>query len=253
MRQGVLELREFYASPLGEAVRRMVSRKIVEAWGEAVGVDVDVLALGYATPFLDALRGKRVLAAMPAGQGAEVWPAAGANRAFLIEEAALPLANALIDRVVVAHALEESANPLCVLQEIHRVLAPSGRAILVATARHGLWADAESSPFGHGRPFSRHQLESLVREAELEPVGWTRALYVPPAPALSRWADAFEQVGAVIWPPFAGLILMEVVKTTFAVRPIGLRARAARPARALRPAPARSPLPAPWTTPRNGS
>jgi SAM-dependent methyltransferase len=251
MRQGVLDLRAFYASPLGEAAGRMVSRKILEAWGDTAGLDV--LALGYATPFVDALRGKHVLAAMPEEQGAEIWPVAGANRTFLVEEAALPLANALIDRVIVAHGLEESANPLCVLQEIHRVLAPSGRGILVVAARHGLWADAESSPFGHGRPFSRHQLERLAREAELEPAGWTRALYVPPVSSLSRWADAFEQVGALIWPPFAGLILMEVVKTTFAVRPVGLRARATRPARVLRPAPARSPLPRPWTTPRNRS
>ena len=51
------------------------------------------------------------------------------------------------------------------------MLAPSGRVIIVAAARMGLWADAEKTPFGHGRPFTRGQLESLVREAELEPLG----------------------------------------------------------------------------------
>ena len=53
MRQGVLELREFYATPLGRVAREMVSRKVAEAWGDARGLDL--LALGYATPFLDGL------------------------------------------------------------------------------------------------------------------------------------------------------------------------------------------------------
>lgn len=237
MRQGVLELRAFYASPLGSAVRDMVSRKIAETWQGCEGLDV--LALGYATPFLDGVRGapRRVVAAMPAAQGVEVWPFEGRNRAFLADEAALPLPNALFDRILAVHALEESDSPIALMNEAARVLAPSGRVILVVAARHGLWADAEGSPFGHGRPFSRRQLEALVREADLEPVGWTRALYAPPLAWAARWAEAFEQAGAVIWPPFAGLILMEAMKQTFAVRPRGVRARV--PARGvMRPIPA---------------
>ena len=236
MRQGVLDLRGYYASPLGRVTRQMISRKILEAWG---GVDgLDVLALGYATPFVESLggRSRRTVAVMPAAQGVEAWPAGARNLACLAEEAALPLPNALFDRVLAVHALEESDNPLAVLREVWRVLAPSGRAILAVTARHGLWANAENSPFGHGRPFSRRQLEALVREADLEPVGWTRALYAPPIAWAWRWAEGFEQVGARLWPPFAGVILMEAVKQTFAVRPQGLRARGvARPA--FQPAP----------------
>ena len=231
MRQGVLELREFYASPLGRAARQMVSRKVAEAWGAARGLDL--LALGYATPFFDGLGpdARRAVAVMPAAQGVEIWPAEGANRACLAEEGALPLPNALFDRVLAAHALEESHNPLTALEEICRVMAPSGRLILVVTARHGLWANAETTPFGHGRPFSRRQLEKLVRGADLSPVSWTRALYVPPVDWAARWAEGFEQAGAVLWPPFAGLILMEAIKQTFAVRPRGKTARV--PARAL--------------------
>lgn len=239
MRQSVLDLREFYASPLGSAARAMVSRKVAEVWGDGVGLDV--LGLGYATPFMAGLteRARRAVAAMPEGMGVEVWPAGGLNRACLVDEAALPLPNALFDRILVAHALEECDNPLAVLREACRVLAPSGRVILAVTARHGLWADAEGSPFGHGRPFSRRQLEGLVREADLVPVGWTRALYAPPVRWAARWAEGFEQVGARLWPPFAGVILMEAVKQTFAVRPKG---RAARVPSRARPAYAPSPI-----------
>lgn len=230
MRRDVLDLRAFYASPLGRAARRMISRRIAQAWGGVGGLDI--LALGYATPFLQDLDGtaRRIVVAMPAGQGVEAWPAAGRNLACLTLEAGLPAPNALFDRVLAVHALEESENPLAVLREVHRVLAPSGRAIVAATARHGPWANSEKTPFGHGRPFSRRQLEDLVREADLAPAGWIGALYAPPLPAAWRWAEGFEWLGARLWPPFAGVILVEAVKQTFAVRPQGARARVpARP------------------------
>ena len=237
MRQGVLDLRAFYASPLGRVTRQMISRKIIEAWRDIAGLDI--LALGYATPFVDAfgVRARRVVAAMPAGQGVEAWPAGARNLACLVDEPALPFPNALFDRVLAVHALEEGDNPLELLREVWRVLAPTGRVILAVTARHGLWADAEGSPFGHGRPFSRGQLENLLREAEFEPLGWTRALYAPPVTWAWRWAEGFEQVGARLWPPFAGVILMEATKLTFAVRPRARRVAApARPA--FQPVPA---------------
>jgi SAM-dependent methyltransferase len=246
MRQGVLDLREFYASPLGQVARRMVSRKILEAWQDAAGLDL--LALGYATPFVDGLDrfARRTVAALPGAQGVEAWPALEPNRACLVDEAALPFPNAFFDRILIAHGLEESENPLRLLVEASRVLSPAGRIILAVTARRGLWADAESSPFGHGRPFSRRQLERLVREAEMEPLGWTRALYAPPMTWAARWADGFEQAGPVLWSSFAGVILMEAAKQTFALRPRGRPARAAvrvRPGFAPTPAPVgRSPI-----------
>ncbi len=238
MRRDVLDLRQFYAGALGNAAREMVARKAAEAWGGLR--DLDLLAFGYATPFLAPLAAgaRRVIAAMPAQQGVEAWPLGAANDAVLVDETALPFPNALFDRILAVHALEESDSPLAVLTELGRVLAPSGRLIVVATARHGLWANAESSPFGHGRPFSRRQLEALVREADLEPAGWTRALYAPPFDWAARWAEGFEQVGARLWPPMAGLILMEAQKQTLAVRPIPVRARARvfAPGGQLRPA-----------------
>lgn len=239
MRRDVLELRQFYASDLGQAARAMITRKVVEAWGEARGLDV--LALGYATPFVGPLRGgaRRVVGAMPAQQGVEVWPAGEANLATLVCDEALPFPNALFDRILAVHAVEEAADPVRLLREVWRVLAPSGRLVVAVAARHGLWADAEKTPFGHGRPFSRAQLSELLREAELEPSGWTRAVYVPPLAWMSGWAEGFEQLGSRLWPPFAGVLLMEAVKQTYAVKPKGarVRVRVARPVLAPSPAP----------------
>lgn len=226
MRRDVLELREFYSTRLGLAAREMVARKVWEAWGDASGLDV--LGLGYATPYLEMWRStaRRSLAAMPAQQGVEVWPSDGRIGACLMDETASPFPNALFDRVLVVHALEESIDPHAVLEEVWRVLAPSGRVVIVAACRRGLWSGAESTPFGHGRAYTRRQLEALVREAELEPTAWSRAVYLPPARLFAPWAEIWEQAGSRLWPPFAGVILLEAVKQTFAVKAKAVRAKA---------------------------
>jgi SAM-dependent methyltransferase len=223
MRQDVLELRRFYATSLGREVARLIDRKVCEAWGDVAGLDV--LGLGYATPLLSEAGQRRRIAAMPAAQGVEVWPADGASLSCLVDDVALPFPNALFDRVVALHALEESEDPGELLREVGRVLAPSGRVIVAVTARHGLWTAAETTPFGQGRSFSRGQLERLLVEAELQPRGWTRALYAPPLKGAHRWASGLERLGSRLWPPFAGVILMEAVKQTYAVIPRAVRQR----------------------------
>src|ERR1700757_2323108 len=114
MRRDVLDLRQFSAGALGGAARQMIVRKVAEAWGGLSGLDL--LAFGYATPFLEPLAAgaPRVTPAMPAQQGAEAWPIGAANNAALVDETALPFPNALFDRVLAVHALEESDSPLAV-------------------------------------------------------------------------------------------------------------------------------------------
>lgn len=231
MRLDVLKLREFYAGPLGAAARAMVAGKLDQAWGDGGGMDI--LGLGYATPYLEPRRltARRTIAAMPAAQGVEVWPGGAKVLSCLSHDDALPFRNALFDRVLLVHALEESDDPEGLMAEVCRVLAPSGRVIIVAANRRGPWSNAEATPFGHGRPYTIAQLERLLRAADLEPTAWSRALYAPPWRWAARWADGLEQAGPWFWPMWSGLILIEAVKQTFAVRPRGLAA----PARVFAP------------------
>jgi SAM-dependent methyltransferase len=159
MRRSIDELRTFYGEPTGALVRRLLARRLDDAWGEAP--DCDVLGVGYATPWLDAFVGaRRVVAAMPGGQGVEHWPSVGRNRTLLVDDRRLPFAAGSFDRILLVHALEEADDPAALLLEAVRALAPTGRIILAAAARGGLWARAENTPFGHGRPFTRGQLEA---------------------------------------------------------------------------------------------
>mgnify|MGYP002393056534 CR=1 FL=1 len=238
MRRSIDELRIFYGEPAGAVARRMLARRLEDAWGEAT--NCDVLGLGYATPWLDAFIGaRRVVAAMPGGQGVEPWPAVGRNRSLLIDDRRLPFAAGTFDRVLLVHALEEADDARAMMLEAVRAMAPAGRIILVAAARGGLWARAESTPFGHGRPFTRRQLERLVRDVGLEPTAWSQTLYVPPWPPVLPFAEGLEQVGKRLLPGAAGVILLEATRQAYArARPGGAVAPVAALAPALNPQPA---------------
>jgi SAM-dependent methyltransferase len=233
MRVDVATLQRFYAAPLGRAAERMVARRLASLWAQADGLDM--LGLGYAPPYLDRFRAgaRRVALAMPAAQGAHAWPAAAPGLTCLTEESRLPFIDALFDRVLIVHGLEEAESAQALLREVWRVTAPEGRIVVIVANRAGLWARAEHTPFGHGRPYSRGQLATLLSDAMFTPVARARALYLPPVGWLSRLAYPFERAGAALWAPFGGLLLMEAVKRLTAEPNVGRqRAPALRPARA---------------------
>lgn len=238
MRRGIDELRRFYGEPAGALVRRLLARRLADAWGEAD--NCDVLGIGYATPWLGAFVGaRRLIAAMPGGQGAEQWPAAGKNRTLLVDDRRLPFPAGSFDRVLLIHALEEADDPSVLLTEAVRAMAPAGRIILATAARGGLWARAEATPFGHGRPFTRGQLERLVREVGLEPTAWSQTLYAPPWGPLLPMADGLEQIGRRLIPGAAGVILLEATRHAYAhARPVGHARRVRGETPGLTPQPA---------------
>jgi SAM-dependent methyltransferase len=218
MRVDVLALQRFYASPLGEAARRAAARRLQALWPNVDGLDV--LGVGYCSPYLGRYRkgARRVVAMMPAEQGAEPWPPDGPAATVLADEARLPFMDAVFDRVLMVHALEEANTPHVMLREVWRVMAPEGRLVVIAANRWSLWAQSDATPFGHGRPYSRTQLATLLADAMFEPIVSARALYAPPmrwAPVV-RAADAFERVGEVVWSAQGGLVLMEAVKRLYA-------------------------------------
>ncbi len=216
MRVDVLALQRFYASSLGEAAQRAAARRLAALWPHGDGLDV--LGIGYPAPYLDRFRGaaRRVVMMMPAGQGAEPWPANGPVATALADEARLPFMDAVFDRVLLVHALEECDAVHAMLREVWRVMAPEGRLVVIASNRWSLWAQSDASPFGYGRPYSRTQLAALLGDSMFEPVVSARALYVPPWGWASGAADPFERVGELLWPAQGGLVLMEAVKRLYA-------------------------------------
>jgi len=225
MRLDAASLQAFYESPLGGAARQAVLARVRAAWEDVSGRDV--LGLGFAAPLLEGLRGvpRRRVSLCPAGQGAVRWPAEGASTTLVCDETRLPLRDAVFDRVILAHAIEEAEAPQRLLREVWRVMAPEGRVIVLAANRVGLWALNDSQPFGQGRPFSRTQLADLLRASLFEPVATAKALYCPPLawPGLLATAHLWERAGAFIAPALGGIVLVEAVKRLEAPPP-GVRA-----------------------------
>lgn len=214
MQHDVVELRDFYASPLGHVVRRTVQHHIRARWASAKGQTL--VGLGFATPYLAGLRreASHVAALMPAGQGALVWPREGGVLTALAEEDKLPLPDACVDKLLAVHCLENAERVRPMLREMWRVLAPQGSLIVVVPNRRGLWARLDTTPFGQGRPYSSRQLERLLLDALLTPVDWASALYMPPfnRQLVVRSAGAFEKLGARLTPVFAGVVIVEAKK-----------------------------------------
>jgi len=230
MHLDVGDLREFYATALGQAVRRLLSHRIRARWRGINGATL--IGLGYATPYLGAFRGevRRLGALMPDNQGALVWPRDGLTLSVLVDEGRLPLADGSVDRLLAVHCLEMAERVRPLLREMWRVLSPEGRLMLVVPNRRGVWARLDNTPFGQGRPYSRRQLEVLLRDALFTPLDLSGALYLPPVgrKMLLRSATAWERVGSAMSPAFSGVIIAEARKELIA--PIGKPAKA----RALR-------------------
>jgi SAM-dependent methyltransferase len=227
----VVDLRAFYSERLGRVASRLVGEQVRKRWPSVAGDCV--LGVGYTTPYLSDFTGEaeRVLAFMPAAQGVVNWPPGGPNKAALVADDCLPLPDASVDRVLAVHSLEMTGNAHDHLREIWRVLAPGGRAIFVVPNRRGIWARVETTPFGFGRPFGRGQLTALLRDALFSPLGWSEALAVPPIRRRPwvRTGAAWERVGRVVWPTFAGVIIVEATKQLYQGIPARRYSRARRP------------------------
>jgi SAM-dependent methyltransferase len=228
MHPEVLELRKFYSRPLGGMVRRLLTQRIRARWRATQSCTL--IGFGFAVPYIGMFRTEaaRIAALMPAAQGAVVWPSSEGVLSAMVDEALLPLPDASVDFLLCVHGLETSGHAAAMLREAWRVLAPEGRVLLIVPNRRGLWARFDTTPFGHGRPYSRGQLEQLLTNALFTPLEWTSALFMPPLDRhwMMRWATVFERVGARLWPGFAGVIIVEARKELMGAIPIGKPARA---------------------------
>ena len=242
----VVDLRNFYAQHLGVVARRFVGRGIRTRWKDTRAMRV--VGIGYATPYLGLFReeAERCLAMMPAPQGVVRWPSSRPALAALVEEDDLPLTDSAVDRVLLVHALEASSDPVGLLREVWRVLSGGGRLLAVVPNRRGLWARMDTTPFGHGRPYSRPQLTHLLRETWFTPVAWGEALYVPPVGRgwFLRSAVAWERAGSTISAPFAGVHIVEATKQVY--RAIPTRRERRRLVPVLQPVLAPTPGAAAW-------
>jgi len=214
----VIELRDFYNTRLGHVARRMMRRKIRQFWPDVRGRNM--MALGYPTPFLRYYReeAQRVVAFMPAEQGALSWSRSIPNIVVLTEETQLPLANKSVDLALVVHALEFTSHPREMIEEVWRVLTDGGRLILIVPNRASPWARLEKTPFGQGHSYSLSQLNQFLKENTFTPIRAEHALYIPPSQSrfFLSMANAWEKLGHRWFRNLSGVLIIEASKQVYA-------------------------------------
>lgn len=229
----VAELVAYYDAPSGQVARRIVLHRLRAVWPDLSGVRL--LGLGHATPYLRPFlpEAERVLAAAPASQGAHAWGHDGRSLTVLTEERRLPFPDAAFDRVLMVHGLEAAEAQRPLMRELWRLLTPDGRLMIVAPNRTSLWAQFETSPFGHGQPYSRSQLERLLKESMFLPEVWDTALHMPPfRRRRPSFGMGWERMGRRLWPKLAGVHIVEASKAMYTPALVGKTAREATPATA---------------------
>lgn len=235
----VVGLREFYSTPLGRMASRSFGEAIRAIWDDTE--QQRIAGLGYCIPWLGDYRetAERVIALMPAGQGAVEWPQGEASSTVLVFDEQLPLPDSSLDRILMVHLLENCESPANTLSEAWRVLTPGGKLLIAVPNRRGLWARFEHTPFGTGRPYSKGQLSRLLREAWLTPTQWIEALSFPPInrSGLLRFSGGIDRMGRRFWPAFSGVIMVEATKRMYQ----GIPKQARAPRRVLVPGPALTP------------
>lgn len=221
MTPDVSRLIGYYRSPLGKISRALVREQIVRLSGSVEGLRV--LGLGFATPYMRFTleRAERVLAFMPARQGASAWPREGPSHTVLCDPLEMPLTDAAVDLIIAVHAFEHIADAEELMRELWRVAAPNARLVIVVPRRRGIWAQLDTTPFGEGHPYSKPQLEKLLRDHSFVPEVWRDALYLPPAHnALAlKSARFFERAGRLFGPMFAGVLVVRARKELFPAVP----------------------------------
>jgi hypothetical protein len=232
MYSNAIDLKEFYGTLQGRVVKRILRQHVRNMWGDTRGMRV--LGVGFATPYLRPLMTDSgfVSALMPRRQGAVFWPqdagSDGKGRVALCDEDSWPVETNSVDRLLIVHGLQSYESLDGMLRESWRVLTGQGRLILIVPNRTGVWARFDSTPFGHGAPFSQGQIRKSLRDYLFVPEQSARALFFPPTASrlmLATWG-LWEKAGSRFFNALGGVNIVEATKQLYGGHAIPVHAGA---------------------------
>lgn len=216
MMQDIVDLIDFYATPLGKTTATTIRELLNQLWPD---INIDTfLGMGYPIPFMPETSNiHRTIVFMPAQQGIIHWPDESKNQSCLVNEDTLPLPNESIDRILIIHSLEHAEHIRPYLRELWRVLASNGRLMVIVPNRRGLWAQMDETPFGHGNPYTMTQLSRILKENQFTPLRSLRGLYSLPSHSriLKNISKVLEKIGPLCLAKFSGLVCIEASKQIY--------------------------------------
>ena len=216
------KLKQFYSGRIGKITQRIIEKKLqilVPKTGNQ-----RILGLGYITPYTKTLfeATDRILTVMPPHQDMLHLPEMGSSLGVYAHEYELPFSDLSIDTVILIHALEWTNFVQPMLREVWRVLADSGKLVVVVPNRHGLWSQFEGTPFGQGRPYTRRQLFEVLQDNMFSPLKIKHALFVPPIDLriITSASHVLEAVGSRFFPSIGGIVIADAVKKIYSATPV---------------------------------
>lgn len=178
-----------------------------------------VASFGYSLPYLPKFLSlnHQIFVFMPARQGIFEWSENKNCCKLLMEDYIFPLKNNIIDDFLLIHMLEFSQNAELMLKEIWRVLKPEGRLIIIVPNRKGIWSFYEHTPFGHGVPYSRMQLQNLLKKTNFTLENLQESLYFFPKKnkVLHLLSRFHMSLSTTQFDYFGGVLLVEAKKNVY--------------------------------------
>jgi SAM-dependent methyltransferase len=243
MHPDILSLRQFYSSRLGRKVRRRLRGVVRDYWPGAPGLHL--VGVGYTTDLLPLPSDKtyadnRIVALMPAEQGALYWPLDAMNHTTLADTLRPPFIAGSLHRVLMTHAFEHHPAPSELLAVWWQLLVPGGRLLLMVPNRRGLWARVGATPFAGGTAYRLGDLRALLNAAGFTLRDSRTVLFAPPS-THPFWLRAFgllEWLGSLLMRRLGGVLVVEAEKQIYAG--VKTLATAPRVAKSWQPTPALS-------------
>lgn len=172
-----MNLESFYAEGLGQASAHSLAEAVTQLVASIPTAEhalhsgrMTVLGLGacgWLTPHLPCLKEAPLTHCLLEGTRPYL---SAANAPITADEYRLPYKDEAFDLVLLTHGLEYTADPHQLLREVWRVLSPLGKLIVITPHRKSLWAWRDTTPFGHGTPYTPPQLKTLLSQNLFTPV-----------------------------------------------------------------------------------
>ena len=208
------KINTFYNHSHGQIVAKLLREELSNIWEPSK--TTSNLAVGF--PFYFFPEDIICPVLMPVEIGGIAWAHNQEIYTAIIDSNSWPLESDSIDCIFISHALEFITDHHSFLMEAGRVLKSAGKLILLVPHRRGLWLRTETTPFGHGTPFSKGQIFRLLKNTGLNPEKCTRSLFLPPfayklPEALS---NQIEIVGEHLLQLLGGVLIVEATKMVYA-------------------------------------
>ncbi|OOG28706.1 methyltransferase type 11 [Thioalkalivibrio denitrificans] len=221
-----LALRDWYASPPGEAIADDVVRYLNSMVPQLFGYHA--LRIGDLGPERDTLEGSRIIHRVRL----DLVPPAD----VLAQPRALPVAADTLDLVVLTHVLEFCADPHAVLREVDRTLVPEGHVIVIGfnpisfMGLRRLAAMGRGTAPWHGRYYTHWRVKDWLKLLGYDVLDCVPSGFRPPLrhAGVLRRLRFMETLGARFWPILGSVYVILARKRVVTLTPVRPRWRPRR-------------------------